>query len=144
MPLKNGAPEKAYDDDELHLVDFPGRRSHEYFPELSADGKWLVWGITQRGHDHDIADYEIYLWEVGTPQESAVRLTYHSGNDRWPDIFIPSAAPALAAAVLLRRRRRVSVPRGRPARAQPAAAPAPATPPAKGKKPKHGKGSHKK
>ena len=75
---------------------YPGRRSHEYFPELSADGKWMVWGITQRGHDHDIADYEIYLWEVGTPPESGVRLTYHSANDRWPDIFIPGAAPQAA------------------------------------------------
>ena len=37
----------------------------------------------------DIADYEIYLWEVGSPFEKAVRLTYHSGNDRWPDIFVP-------------------------------------------------------
>jgi hypothetical protein len=24
--------------------------------------------------------------------ESAVRLTYHSANDRWPDLFIPGAA----------------------------------------------------
>jgi hypothetical protein len=97
MPIKEGKPEKAYDDDELRLMDFPGRRSHEYFPQMSADGKWLVWGITQRGHDHDIADYEIYLWQVGTPQDSAVRLTYHSGNDRWPDIYLPTAtAPAAA------------------------------------------------
>jgi hypothetical protein len=50
----------------------------------------MVWGITQRGHDHDIADYEIYLWEVGSPMDSSVRLTFHSGNDRWPDIFIPA------------------------------------------------------
>jgi hypothetical protein len=50
-----------------------------------------VWGITQRGHDHDTADYEIYLWEVGTPTEKGVRLTYNSANDRWPDIFIPGA-----------------------------------------------------
>jgi len=52
-----------------------------------------VWAATQRGHDHDIADYEIYLWEVGTPASTAVRLTYHSGNDRWPDIFMPKTAP---------------------------------------------------
>ncbi len=95
MPIKDGQPAKAFNDDELRFMDLPGRRSHEYFPKLSSDGKWLVWGITQRGHDHDIADYEIYLWEVGTPTESAVRLTYHSGNDRWPDIFIPSANGAL-------------------------------------------------
>ncbi len=96
MPIKDGKPAKSFSDDELRLMDLPGRRSHEYFPELSADGKWMVWGVTQRGHDHDIADYEIYLWEVGAPAESAVRLTYHSGNDRWPDIFIPGAAAATA------------------------------------------------
>jgi len=92
MPIQDGKAAKSLSDDELLLMDMPGRRSHEYFPELSRDGKWLVWGITQRGHDHDIADYEIYLWEVGSPMDSAVRLTHHSGNDRWPDIFIPSAA----------------------------------------------------
>jgi Tol biopolymer transport system component len=91
MPLENGTPPKDVDEDKLELMDMPGRRSHEYFPQLSRDGKWLVWGITQRGHDHDTADYEIYLWEVGTPTDKAVRLTYNSGNDRWPDIFIPGA-----------------------------------------------------
>lgn len=91
MPITDGTPPGDIDDDQLAFMDLPGRRSHEYFPQLSADGKWMVWGITQRGHDHDIADYEIYLWEVGTPKESAVRLTHHSANDRWPDIFIPGS-----------------------------------------------------
>jgi hypothetical protein len=91
MPMKNGKPAKDLSDEELHFMDMPGRRSHEYFPQFSVDGKYLVWGITQRGHDHDIADYEIYLWEVGEPPEKAARLTFHSGNDRWPDIFIPAA-----------------------------------------------------
>lgn len=94
MPIADGAPPKDADVDQAEFMDLPGRRSHEYFPELSSDGKWLVWGITQRGHDHDTADYEIYLWEVGSPKEKAVRLTYNSGNDRWPDIFLPSAAKA--------------------------------------------------
>lgn len=94
MPIENGLPPKDVDEDKLELMDLPGRRSHEYFPQLSRDGKWLVWGITQRGHDHDTADYEIYLWEVGTPPEKAARLTYNSANDRWPDVFIPSAAGA--------------------------------------------------
>ena len=94
LPVAEGKPTKSDADlDAITLIDIPGRRSHEYFPQLSADGKWLVWAATQRGHDHDIADYEIYLWEVGTPASSAVRLTYHSGNDRWPDIFMPKTAP---------------------------------------------------
>jgi hypothetical protein len=90
MPFKDGKALTETDEDALGFMDLPGRRSHEYFPKLSADGKWMVWGITQRGHDHDIADYEIYLWEVGKKPEDAVRLTHHSGNDRWPDIFIAS------------------------------------------------------
>jgi hypothetical protein len=99
LPISDGRATKSDSDlDALTLIDIPGRRSHEYFPQLSADGKWLVWAATQRGHDHDIADYEIYLWQVGTPAATAARLTYHSGNDRWPDIFIPGAASSAADA----------------------------------------------
>ena len=91
QPMTGSKPTKELSDDERTFIDLPGRRSHEYFPQLSADGQWLVWGATQRGHDHDVADYEIYLWQVGHPAEEATRLTFHSGNDRWPDIFIPGA-----------------------------------------------------
>jgi len=70
------------------FMDLPGRHSHEYFPKLSNDGRWLVWGATDQGHEHDRAPYEIFLWEVGTPWETAVRLTYHTGNDQWPDIYV--------------------------------------------------------
>jgi Tol biopolymer transport system component len=90
--MADGKPTKEIDDDAKTFIDLPGRRSHEYFPELSDDGSWLVWAATQRGHDHDIADYEVYLWQVGQPPEQAARLTFHSGNDRWPDIFVPGAA----------------------------------------------------
>jgi len=69
------------------LMDMPGRRSHEYFPRLSPKGDYMIWGITQYGHDHDLADYELYLWKLGDPPEKAARLTWHSGNDRWPDIW---------------------------------------------------------
>ena len=72
----------------VKLMDLPGRRSHEYFPRLSPDGKWLVWGATDKGHDHDIFDYELYIWKIGEPVETATRITYHTGNDRWPDIWL--------------------------------------------------------
>jgi hypothetical protein len=94
--MAGNKPTKELSDDERTFIDLPGRRSHEYFPQLSSDGHWLVWAATQRGHDHDIVDYEIYLWQVGHPAEEATRLTFHSGNDRWPDIFIPGAAAAVA------------------------------------------------
>ena len=29
------------------LMDLPGDYSHEYFPRVSADGQWMVWGAAQ-------------------------------------------------------------------------------------------------
>jgi Tol biopolymer transport system component len=70
------------------LMDLPGAYSHEYFPKLSNDGAWLIWGAAAEGHEHDRADYEIFLWELGTAWEAAVRLTHHVGNDQWPDLHV--------------------------------------------------------
>jgi Tol biopolymer transport system component len=70
------------------FMDLPGVYSHEYFPKLSSDGRWLVWGAAAEGHEHDRADYEIFVWEVGTPWERAVRLTHHTANDQWPDLWV--------------------------------------------------------
>ena len=84
----------------VKLMDLPGRRSHEYFPRFSPDGKWLVWGATDKGHDHDLFDYELYLWKIGEPVETATRITYNSGNDRWPDIWlgkVPASAVSSSA-----------------------------------------------
>ena len=72
---------------EIRFMDLPGRRSHEYFPRIDQSGQWLVWCATQYGHEHDLYDYEVYIWRISTEPKSAVRLTFHTGNDRWPDIF---------------------------------------------------------
>jgi hypothetical protein len=66
--------------------------SHEYFPRLSSDGAWLVYGACAEGHEHDGADYEIFLWPVGTPAAQALRLTWHTGNDGWPDLWLAPGA----------------------------------------------------
>lgn len=70
------------------FMDLPGRYSHEYFPRLSSDGRWMVWAATAEGHEPDIMDYEIFLWKVGTPFSEALRLTYNPANDIWPDIYL--------------------------------------------------------
>jgi Tol biopolymer transport system component len=77
------------------LIDLPGAHSHEYFPRLSGDGRWLIWGAAAQGHEHDRADYEIFVWELGTPPEGAVRLTHHPGNDQWPDLWTPPRRAAV-------------------------------------------------
>ncbi len=78
--------------DKTMWLDLPGEFSHEYFPKPSADGQWMVLGASAGGHEHDSADYEIFLWPVGRPPEEAVRVTFHTGNDCWPDIYLAPSA----------------------------------------------------
>ncbi len=69
-------------------LDLPEPYSHEYFPRVSNDGRWLALGAAAEGHEHDTADYEIFLWRIGTPADEAVRVTFHTGNDNWPDLWV--------------------------------------------------------
>ena len=73
------------------LIDAPGFWSHEYFPRVSNDGALLVFGAAREGHEHDTADYEIFLWRIGQPWEKAARLSFHTGNDQWPDVWVNPA-----------------------------------------------------
>ena len=75
---------------ERTLIDLPGDYSHEYFPRITANGEWLIWGAAAEGHEHDRADYEIFVWRIDTPWTSAIRLTHSPANDQWPDLFIPA------------------------------------------------------
>ncbi len=70
------------------LFDAPGDYSHEYFPMIANTGDVLVYGASSGGHEHDTADYEIFLWAIGAPATEAVRLTHHTGNDCWPDLYL--------------------------------------------------------
>ncbi len=62
--------------------------SHEYFPKVANTGDFMVYGASTGGHEHDRADYEIFLWPVGRPASEAVRISYFTGNDCWPDIYL--------------------------------------------------------
>ena len=63
--------------------------SHEYFPQtaLVETDLWLVYGASTGGHEHDQADYEIFLKRLDSSDEP-LRMTWHTGNDCWPDIFV--------------------------------------------------------
>ena len=54
--------------------DAPGEYSHEYFPRVSKTGDVLVYGASSGGHEHDTADYEIFLWVIGQPASRASGL----------------------------------------------------------------------
>jgi hypothetical protein len=53
----------------------------------------LVYVASAGRHEHNPADYEIFLWPVDMPAGEAVRLTHHTGNDCWPDIFLNHTQP---------------------------------------------------
>ena len=74
------------------LLDMPGEWSHEYFPRVSNDGALLVFGASRGDHEHDVADYEIFLWRIGDPPERSARVSFHSGNDQWPDVWVNAGA----------------------------------------------------
>lgn len=91
---KGGKQDNAFykiDYPELNVskwLDLPGDFSHEYFPKLSNTQDFLIFGASRGGHEHDTADYEIFLWRLGSAATTAVRLTHHADNDNWPDIYL--------------------------------------------------------
>ena len=72
------------------LIDLDGEFSHEYWPKDSSNGEYMVFGASrsEKEHEHDTQDYEIFLWKVGSDPSKATRLTFHTGNDNWPDVYI--------------------------------------------------------
>lgn len=71
-----------------------GPWSHTYFPHVSRDGNWLVYGSCPPDqHNQNTSDYEIFVVALKnwvTPGEP-VRLTFNSRTDRWPAIFVARA-----------------------------------------------------
>ena len=109
-----------------------GEWNHTYFPRVSANCDWLIYGACPPDqHDHDTSDYEIFLVPLrnwSTPDQP-VRLTFNSRTDRWADVFV---APAGASNPLpdgpYDTAENVAINTPGPAPAAPAAPPAPATP----------------
>jgi len=68
-----------------------GAWSHTYFPHVSRDSDWLIYGACPPNqHDHNTSDYELFLVPLkdwATPDEP-VRLTFNTRTDRWPDVFV--------------------------------------------------------
>jgi len=71
-----------------------GEWNHTYFPRVSADAQWLIYGACPPDqHDHDTSDYEIFVVPLknwSTPDQP-VRLTFNTHTDRWADIFVAPA-----------------------------------------------------
>ncbi|HSZ83784.1 MAG TPA: hypothetical protein VLA14_15970, partial [Polyangia bacterium] len=86
--VTEGQPPEQVDAAARVLVDLKGKRSREFFPRFSNDGAWLVFGAAIHDLEHDLEDFEIYLWKAGAASDVATRMTFHSASDRWPDVFV--------------------------------------------------------
>ncbi len=61
---------------------------HEYFPRISNDNVWMVYGATTGCHDHDTCDYEIYVHRTGAVGVARAHITTDTSNDQWPHLFV--------------------------------------------------------
>jgi hypothetical protein len=73
--------------------DMPGFWSREYSPRVANDGSLLVFSAARDEGASDTADFEIFLWQVGEPWERAARVSFHTGNDQWPDVWVSPPPP---------------------------------------------------
>ena len=74
--------------------------NYTYFPTVSADGGWLMYGASPGEHSHSTSDYEVYLQRLESwrPAGKPVRLTFNKRTDRWPFLWLgPSQAPPATA-----------------------------------------------
>jgi hypothetical protein len=68
--------------------------SYQYYihgHRVSNDGVWLVAGVLWKAGSLS-GNREIYCWEIGQPDSSAVRLTFDSGIDQSPSLHVPGGA----------------------------------------------------
>lgn len=68
----------------------PGRWNYTYFPTVTPDNHWLVYGASPGQHSHETSDYEIYLQELNNwkPVGRPVRLSFNPRTDRWPYLYL--------------------------------------------------------
>ena len=61
---------------------------HEYFPRISTDGNWMVYGATTGCHDHDTCQYEIFVHPLGGGNDARTRVSDNNANDQWPHLYV--------------------------------------------------------
>jgi hypothetical protein len=55
---------------------------YTYFPTVSSDNRWLLYGASPGQHSHDTSDYEVYLQELAdwVPKGKPVRLSFNTAT----------------------------------------------------------------
>jgi len=58
---------------------------------VSNDGNWIAFGGWIRDGALSNGHREIYIWEIGTPETDAVRMTFETNEDSSPSLWVPPA-----------------------------------------------------
>ena len=69
-------------------------RYYAHDARVSNDGKWLVFGGKILIGPGMFGRREIYIWRIGNPEKDLVRLTFDTGEDGEPSLFVPDSADA--------------------------------------------------
>jgi hypothetical protein len=65
------------------------RWNYTYFPRVSSDNRWIVYGASPNQHNHSSSDYEIFLQELKNwrPVGKPIRLSRDKRTDRWGELW---------------------------------------------------------
>ena len=84
-----------------HDSALPSGQNYIYFPQLSLNERYLAIGASPNSHDHYTSDYDIYLIAIDPKTfkktGAAVKYSFSSSLDSYPDVWIGALAPALSA-----------------------------------------------
>lgn len=66
------------------------RWNYTYFPQVSYDNHWLVYGASPDQHDHNTSDYEIFIQELKNwqPVGKPHRISQDPKTDRWGSLWV--------------------------------------------------------
>lgn len=96
--MASGEMEAVLERDDARM---PAGWGYLYFPHISACRRALVIGASPGEHDHNRADYELFLLPLDAGglavSGAAVRLTRDGGTDRFPEIFLAGQGEAAVA-----------------------------------------------
>ena len=82
----------------------PRSKFYIHGQRVSNDGQWVTFGGVIFKGPKSKGRREIYIWKIGTPHSDAVRMTFDTGEDKQPDLYVgsrsnkPPAAPTNLAA----------------------------------------------
>jgi len=61
---------------------------HEYMPRISNEGQILIYAASKGCHSFTTCDYEIFAHRLGASSKERTRLTFNSGNDSYPSLYV--------------------------------------------------------